>query len=196
MENTVKIKGMPEHFFATLFAVMYMGMAPLTAVASIISEEKEKNTLRVLLLSNVKPWEYLTGVGVYIWLICMIGAGVIGMAGKYAGAGLGMFMLWMGLGILVSIVIGAAIGTFSKNQMAATSFTVPVMMVFSFLPMLAMFHEGIGKVARFTYSGQLQKLLQAVGNTAPEYTQVGIVLINLLVAAVLFGVAYRKKGLE
>lgn len=48
MENAITIEGMPEHYFANLFAVMYVGMAPLTCAASIISEEKEKNTLRVL----------------------------------------------------------------------------------------------------------------------------------------------------
>lgn len=196
MENVVKIEGMPKHFFATLFAVMYVGMAPLVVMAAIISEEKEKNTLRVLLLSNVKPWEYLLGVGVYIWLLCMLGAGVIGVAGKYTGVDWGMFMLWMGMGMLVSIVIGAAIGTFSKNQMAATSFSMPAMLVFSFLPMLSMFHEGIGKVGQFTYSGQLHKMLQSVGSNIPEYKQIGIVIINLMIAVVLFVVAYRKKGLE
>lgn len=59
MENTIRIDGMPEHFFAKLFAVMFVGMAPLTCMASIISEEKEKNTLRVLVMSNVKPFQYL-----------------------------------------------------------------------------------------------------------------------------------------
>ncbi len=63
MENTVKIDGMAPHFFAELFAVMYIGMAPLTAISAIIGEEKEKNTLRVLLMANVKPHEYMLGVG-------------------------------------------------------------------------------------------------------------------------------------
>ena len=42
MENTIKLDNMPEHFFTKLFAVMFVGMAPLTTMASIISEEKEK----------------------------------------------------------------------------------------------------------------------------------------------------------
>ena len=77
MENAIKIDGMPELFFTKLFSVMYIGMAPLTSVASIISEEKEKNTLRVLTMANVKPWQYLIGVGFYVWFICMLGAGVM-----------------------------------------------------------------------------------------------------------------------
>ena len=66
MENTVRLEGMPELFFAKLFSIMYMGMAPLTATAAIISEEKEKNTLRVLMMANVAPWQYLAGVGIYV----------------------------------------------------------------------------------------------------------------------------------
>ena len=66
MENTVKIDDMTEHFFVKLFAVMFVGMAPLTCMSAIISEEKEKNTLRVLIMSNVKPGEYLLGIGMYV----------------------------------------------------------------------------------------------------------------------------------
>lgn len=71
MEYAIVIDGMPELFFTKLFSIMYIGMAPLTSVAAIISEEKEKNTLRVLMMANVKPWQYLMGVGIYVWLICM-----------------------------------------------------------------------------------------------------------------------------
>ena len=76
-ENAINIPDMPELFFTKLFSVMYMGMAPLVAVASVIAEEKEKNTLRVLTMANVKAWEYLAGIGIYVWTICMAGAGVM-----------------------------------------------------------------------------------------------------------------------
>lgn len=44
MNHTIAIDGMPENFFVNLFATMYIGMAPLTSMAAIIAEEKEKNT--------------------------------------------------------------------------------------------------------------------------------------------------------
>lgn len=196
MENAVKLNDMPEHFFATLFAVMYMGMAPLTAMASIISEEKEKNTLRVLRMANVKPAEYLVGVGIYIWVICMMGACVIGFAGKYSGSGLCKFLCIMGVGMLVSVLIGAAIGTWSKNQMMATSITVPVMMVFSFLPMLSMFNDGIAKIAKVTYSQQIHILINQVEQMNLKFEQAGVIIVNMVIAVVLFAAAYRKTGLE
>ena len=77
MENAINMEGMPELFFTKLFSMMYIGMAPLTSTAAIISEEKEKNTLRVLMMANVKPWQYLMGVGICVWGSCMAGAGII-----------------------------------------------------------------------------------------------------------------------
>lgn len=196
MENAINLEGMPQHFFGNLFVTMYLGMAPLTAMAAIIAEEKEKNTLRVLLMSNVKPVEFLVGVGLYIWLICMAGACVIGLGSGYRGDMFGRFLLPMCIGILVSLLMGAAIGTWSKNQMMATSITVPVMLVFSFLPMLSMFNEGIGKVARFAYSQQISLWVNQLGAVEELVEKLVVIGINMAVAVILFVVAYKKSGLE
>ena len=196
MENTVKMDGMEPNFFTNLFGVMFIGMAPLTSMASIISEEKEKNTLRALLLSNVNPVSYLLGVGIYIWVICMLGGTVIGLAGGHEGEMLLKFLIAMGGGILLSILLGAVIGVFSKNQMVATSLTVPVMMIFSFLPMLAMFNETIEKIAKITYSQQIYLIFADLENSSFSMEN-GLVLAgNFLVAVVLFFVIYKKRGME
>ena len=164
MENAIQISGMPENFFTKLFAVMYMGMAPLTSVASIISEEKEKNTLRVLMMANVKPWEYLAGVGIYVWTLCMAGAGI--MATGLPSEQIPFFLGVMAAGFIISIAIGACIGVFSSNQMVATSLFMPVMMVFSFAPMLAMFNDKIEKVARVFYTQQIRLLMNQMSFSA------------------------------
>ena len=67
MTKSIQIEGMPANFFVKLFAAMYVGMAPFTSISAIISEEKEKNTLRVLLMADVTPWQYLAGVGSYVF---------------------------------------------------------------------------------------------------------------------------------
>ncbi len=196
MENAVRIDGMPENFFVKLFASMYIGMAPLTGMAAVISEEKEKNTLRVLLLSNVKPCEYLLGVGVYIWTACMLGAVVICAAGGYGLRGSLVFLSVMAAGILVSALIGAAIGVWSKTQMMATSVTVPVMMVLAFLPMLSMFNDSIAAVAKYTYSEQISILLNQIDAPRMEVSGVWVIAGNGLLAALLFAAVYRRRGLE
>lgn len=196
MENAIVLEGMPEHFFVKLFAVMFVGMAPLTCISSIISEEKEKDTLRALMMSNVHPFEYLIGIGLYVWLMCMVGAAVFAVTGGYESKDFLMFMVIMAAGILLSELTGAVIGVFSKDQMAATSVTVPVMMVFSFLPMLSMFNESIEKIAKVTYSQQLSILISGLGTAEVKPESILVIAANFIISAVLFAIVFKKKGLE
>ena len=192
MENAIKIDNMPEHFFANLFAIMYIGMAPLTSMSAIISEEKEKNTLRVLHMSNVKAVEYFIGNAIYIWSICMLGSLVIGLAGGYSGEILVKFMLVMAVGHLISTMLGAAIGAFSTNQMMATSITIPVMMVFSFLPMLSMFNDTIGKFAKIFYSQQLHLLISQLNDFEVSTECVIVMCVNIILITGIFALGYQR----
>ena len=192
MENAMKIDNMPKHFFANLFAVMYIGMAPLTSMSAIISEEKEKNTLRVLHMSNVKAPEYFAGNALYIWSLCMLGSVIIGLAGGYQGEVLIKFMLVMAVGHLISTMLGAAIGAFSKNQMMATGISVPVMMVFSFLPMLSMFNETIKSVAKVFYSQQLNLLIGSVQDLKIGTECIVVMGINVVLIGGAFALAYGR----
>ena len=196
MENLVRIEDMPEHFFVKLFAVMFVGMAPLTCMSAIISEEKEKNTLRVLMMSNVRPAEYLAGVGAYVFVMCSAGMAVFAAAGGYSGTGLVRFIAVMSAGIILSELTGAVIGVFSRNQMTATSVTVPVMMIFSFLPMLSMFNDTVRNAARITYSQQISDLINGIGTSGVSAESVIVIAVNAVIAAALFVIVYRRKGLE
>lgn len=192
MNSAISIPEMPKNFFVTLFATMYIGMAPLTSMAAILSEEKEKNTLRVLILSNVKPHEYLLGAGSYVWFACMLGGGVICAAGGYSPREAAAFMGVLAAGILTSLLAGAAIGVWSRTQMMATSLAVPVMMVFSFAPMLALFNEKAEKFSRFLYTEQISRMLGRIGSLQLGIENAGVVALNLLAMALLFAAAYKK----
>ena len=194
MEHAISLPDMPELFFTKLFSVMYMGMAPLTSAAAIISEEKEKNTLRVLMMANVKPWEYLLGVGTYVWILCMAGAGI--MATGLPASDIPFYLGVMAAGFVISIALGACIGIFSSNQMTATSLFVPVMLVFSFLPMLAMFNDKIEKVARIFYTQQLRVLMNQMSFEGIKPESILILTVNAVLAIALFFVAFKRKGLE
>jgi len=194
MEHAVSIPNMPEFFFTKLFSVMYIGMAPLTSVASIIAEEKEKNTLRVLTMANVKSWEYLAGVGIYVWTLCMAGAGV--MATGLPSSDIPFYLCIMATGFIISIAMGAAVGVFAPNQMVATSLFMPVMMVFSFAPMLAMFNDKIEKAARVFYTQQLRVLLGQMTFDGIKTETVLVIVLNALIALCIFFAAFKRKGLE
>lgn len=196
MMGSMRIDGMPENYFIALFATMYIGMAPLTSMAAIISEEKERGTLRVLLMSNVKAGEYLIGTGGYVLMICSLGALFFGFLGNFRGSDLAVFVLAMCAGILISLLMGAAIGVKSKGQMAATSIAVPVMMVLSFLPMLASFNDKIAKVSKYLFSQQCSNIMGGIGIHAPEVESIVIIGVNFLLVILLFTLCYRRYGLD
>lgn len=194
LERVIRPEGVPELMYTKMFAAMYMAMAPLTAMSAIIAEEKEKNTLRVLMMSNVKPGQYLTGIGAYVWIISMISS--VLFAVSFPAADMPFFFLVMGVGFLISIVIGAVIGITAKNQMSAGSVGAMAMIILSFIPMFAMFNEGIGAVARFLYTQQTRFLLDAMSFAEIKWDGAVILAANAILAVVMFFVAFRKKGLE
>lgn len=196
LENTIKLENMPPNFFAELYAVMYVGMAPLTAVSAIISEEKEKNTLRVLLMADVKPYEYMLGAGSYVWLLCMVGAAVIGLCTDYTPSAFAGYMIVMAVGFIISILIGATVGLLSPSQMAATSVSIPLMTVFSFLPMIAMFNSTIEKVAKFCYTYQIKLFLSLPDSESISVLGILVLACSFAAALTAFFAAYKKNGLE
>jgi len=196
MTYAIQIQEMPENFFVNLFATMYIGMAPLVSISAIISEEKEKNTLRVLLMADVSPTQYLIGIGSYVFFMCIMGGMVFCLLlNNVTNIQRIFFLFIMGIGIITSIIIGACIGVGSKNQMSATSVTIPVMMIFSFMPMLSMFNDKIQKVSKIIYSEQIRNLINNLENGRNDMENIAVIIINIILFGILFCVLYKKRGL-
>lgn len=195
MTKSVRMEGMPENFFVNLFAIMYIGMAPLTCMSAILSEEKEKNTLRVLIMADVSPVQYLLGIGSYIFTICLAGSILFCcLLENVTGQDRAVFLLLLAVGIVTSLVIGAAIGIGSRDQMQATSITVPVMLIFSFLPMLSMFNKTFEKIAQITYSEQIRIIISDPEKGKNCLQNIYIILLNIFLAGIVFLILYKKQG--
>ena len=80
--------------------------------------------------------------------------------------------------------------------MMATSITVPVMMVFAFVPMLSLFNTTIEKIAKFIYSEQISRMLNQVNDLRIEMPDICIMVVNMLFFVGLFTFAYKKVGLD
>lgn len=110
------------------------------------------------------------------------------------------YMLIMAAGFLLSILTGACVGIFAENQMAATSLTMPVIMILSFLPMLSMFNDSIRKVARIFYTQQLKLCLDHIPAASLAFSvfreALAIILINAIIITGVYVVIYKRKGLE
>ena len=196
MTYAINIADMPKNYFVQLFSIMYIGMTPLTGMTAILSEEKEKNTLKALFMSNVSAPQYLLAVGGYLFLICMAGSLCFALISGYHGVLFITYLAVMAIGILASLIAGAVIGILSKNQMSATSLTVPVMLILSFLPMLSMFNETIGKFSKFIFTQQVYNIVLQIESNTVAADSIIIIAVNFFVLLGGFVLCYRKYGLK
>ncbi len=186
----------PDNYFISVFAPMYAGMVPLVNMSNILAEEREKKSLQMLIMSNVKPFEYLLGVGLYVLILCTLGGCVFGLAGGYSGGELVKFVLTIALGSISSILLGSTVGILSKNQSASVALAMPIALVTAFVPMIALFNEKLTSVANILYTQQMNHLLSdlsAANFTAQRFIIIGA---NMLVFTAVFFFAYMKGDLK
>ncbi|MDK2808600.1 MAG: type transport system permease protein [Clostridiales bacterium] len=195
MDHSITLPNMPKHYFVFVFASMYVGMAPLVSASSIISEEKQGNTLRVLMMSNIRACEYLIGEGLLILFACTLGTFVFAAEAGYTGSKLVEFIALMLLGILISIFLGFGIGAWCSNQITATSLTVPFMMLLSFVPMIATFNATVEKYAFFLYTQQISASINPLTPKGDSFSSFVILFLNAGAALLIFTFAYKKRGI-
>lgn len=177
--------------FVSIFATMHIVFTPIVASSSFIAEEREKNTLRVLIMSNVTLKEYLLSVGGFILIANLLTGCSFILFGKLQADNIPSFILAMATGSLISIILGSCIGLFSKNAAAANGLAVPVGILFAFLPMLSNFNKSIEMAARFTYGQQLSMLM-----AGKKIGFFGLAVITLNFAALLaISVILYKRSL-
>ena len=184
----------PDSMFVTMFAGIYAGMSMLTATSGFIAEDRERRSLRFLVMAGVKPYQYMLGIGGVMIAASLVISVVFGLMGGFWGMDFVRFIVVMMLGSVASTLLGAAIGIVSKNQQSAAAIAMPVGMILGFTPMLALFSDTVQKMFSVFYTMQVNTLLNDLeaGFAKPAL----IVLANIAVFAILFAIAYKKKGLR
>lgn len=180
--------------------VMSLILVSTFAISMLIAEEKEKNTMRTLMLSSVLPAEFLAGKA-----IVMLGFSTISNLAIYFITGIEMqylihYILWSTIVSLAMIQIGGIIGLIAQNQMATGVVGMPILMVFLIVPLLAPANEAIEKIASVLPNYNLQLLLGEIvsgrGYTAGTTYNIAVILAWIVLSAVAFGLIYNKKGLD
>ncbi|MCL2265779.1 MAG: ABC transporter permease [Treponema sp.] len=189
-----RIEGLSDSMFTTQMASIFIGMSLIMSSAGIIAEDRENKSLRFLVIAGVKPHSYLIGIGSVIFIASLITSIAFGFIGRFDQNEFLLFLVIMMSGAIASIMLGATIGMFSKNQQAATGISMPLAMVLGFGPMTAQFNEHAEKIFSVFYTQQINVVVNnfSSGISKPLI----IVWSNIAVLAVLFALAYSKKGLR
>ena len=127
-------------------------------ISTIVSEEKEKNILRTLLLSGVNSTNYILSVLFYPVLISLVMTTAIprilelNIENNYSA-----YLIISLATSLVMMLINLFIGLISKTQVSAQVISVPVTMISMFIPMLSGISKDFDNVTKYSYMGLFTK---------------------------------------
>ena len=184
----------PNNMFVTMMGAIFAGMGLITSAAGYIAEDIETKSLRFLILAGVKPYQYLLGTGGFLLLAGTVTSVFFTLIGDFTYGEAIKFLAVMIASTAASIILGIAIGMYSKNQQAATALGMPVAMIVGFVPMIANFSEPVERVARVLYTQQLNVFVNDF--SADLWRSFIVILANIVVFTALFLFAYKKKGLK
>ena len=183
----------PSPSIMGLFTVFFVGMVMIGSASALVSEDRSTKNLRFMAMANVKPTQYFVGTFVCMLMLSFGVLVIYAMAGRYFGAETFWFLLATTTGVMVSILLGLAVGMSKKPGIA-----VPVSMILGMGPMLSSFNENLASILRFTYTQQVNWVMSDLyqGVEIDFRFNFMIIGINGLLAAALFIWVNRKGKLQ
>lgn len=179
-----------------IFITMHIIMAPIVCMSSIISEEKEKNTLKGLFFSGVKSYEYLLGISSVLLLILIVSLIPYLFILQFNVGQILCFFYFAVIGFLCSLLLGSVIGIISKNQMCVGTISSPLSMFIGLLPMTSMFNTHIDKISKVLYSKRIYDVIYSFLDNKKIYIIIdtSVCMINMFILIIIFSFAYKTSG--
>lgn len=191
----------PEEYIYSICVLMNLAMIPVTLMGTIIAEEKEKCTLRTLMLNDVKAVEIMLAKA----LICILFV-VLDNIAMYFIIGLSMqnFVLYQLVGLFVGVAVilfGAFVGVFAKNQMSAGLMAMPFMILFLAPMFIDMFdNEMAENISELLPTDAMMILFDSISKSTMGWAEVGkpvvVIVAWMIISVLMYNVAFVKVGVD
>lgn len=183
--------------------ILNISLAMLTSFvqACLIAEEKERNTLRSLMMTPASMLDILLGKSALVFVISAVILAISTFIFGYEPANLFLLVLGVGISIILYISLGTICGLYSKSVMEATLTVFPVVIIFTAGPFAILFADKFPILEAFIYlpSSQLNELIALMSDGAPMgemLTAVGIISIWTVVLTIVSFVLYKKRLMD
>jgi len=183
-------------FLMNMVVIMNAIMCGVMIMSVLIAEEKEKNTLNVLITSTVSGMDFLFGnvfTAATITIIC--NTAIYFIIGAQGIIPFGEYFLITGIGAVAAITFGATFGLLAKNQAAASTMTVPLALLV-IIPPLFKGNFFIDNILCYFFTEQIGIALIELIDGELSLMRIVIIAANFTVFALIFGLCYRKRGLS
>ena len=192
---------MPEenNVFPIVFLPINILFCSMNIMASVISEEKEKGTLRSLIFANVKPMEYFFGNGLFVLIATLISSSLFLSLMEINGINYFYFYLFVSLSSICSMVLGGAVGIIVKNQMSANGICAPITIVLGMLPTFGAINESFRNLSQILYTTRFADTIAEITSNLTATINFEILftyVINFIVCLILFAFVYKRKKLD
>lgn len=195
MGNTAK-----EYLFS-ICTLLTLSMVPVALMGTIIAEEKEKNTLRTLMLNDVKASEILFAKAMICMLFVVIDNLLIYFILELPMDHFILYQLVSFVTGLAVILFGAFVGLLAKNQMSAGLLSMPFMIIFMAPMFIMMFKDKLAEtISSLLPTDAMMELFLCITKNTLTISKIGIpcmiIGVWLVLSIILFQFAYKKVGVD
>lgn len=198
MYGRAGVEDLTSHY---LLINLAMAMVATFVQCCLIAEEKEKNTLRGLMLSPASTMEIIGGKSLLSFILTL---GVIVLTSYLSGyqpADTAVIVVAVVLSSLFYIAMGTILGLYSKSVMEASLIVMPVILIFSlgsFITQLADSYP-ILKFTLYLPNIQLIELatkVEAGSSFGDVLVELGIIAAWVVVSFIVTNIIYRKRMID
>lgn len=185
------------------YMLFNLGLAMVATLVQscLIAEEKEKNTLRGLMLSPASTAEILLGKSLLSLLLTSFVIGISAIFLEYVPNNIWIITISMFISIVFYIGLGTLLGLYTNSVMEASVAVTPVMIVFGFGTFIADFVDKYPALKMVTYlpNIQLQEIALKVENSASFgdiVLHLFVIIVWVVIISALVIVVYRKRMVD
>lgn len=180
-------------FLMSMGVSMNTCMCGLLYASGSIAEEKEKLTLRTLMLSNIKGMEFLLSKVLVGFLFTMTGNFIVFFLLNNSLDKFGIYALAVFMGSLVLNLISAVVGILSRDQASSSVLQIPIMMLFIIPAMMGQFNKVLASISKFF---PVNAMLNIYFGRYNIMLNIMVLIIWIVVCSVLFAWIYKKRGID
>ena len=186
-----------ENIVLPMFINMNALSLPFMCASNIIAEDKEKGSLKNLIMANVKGWEYLIGIGLTMFTLSFISTSIFLF--YYDLSSLNVTKVWIFFfssfcSIIISILIGSIFGLISKNQMSSAPIASPLFIFLGMLPTLSKLNEDLETFSKIFYSHHTYSFFTTLSFEDVNYVPFLSISLNFIVCLAAFIIIYKIIG--
>lgn len=185
------------------YMIINLTMATVTAFiqCAVIAEEKEKHTLRGLMLSPASLTEILTGKSLVSFVFTIITLIVCMMITGYEPANTAVIGIAILVSVLFYLAIGTILGLLSRTVLEASVIILPVIFLFGFGSMLMMLAEKYPALSFIEYLPNIQLVeiaykVEAGAGFGDWWSHIAIIVAWTVVMGILTAVVYKKREMD